>query len=299
MRLPPGARVDRPLVTEYVQEFLGDKYTRSTRAIFVDHLRLALTAFCPDDDWSWLREIANRLRDRATRKPQEHMTSDLLFALGFQLMERAEAEASTVGTVRVGHAKLFRDGLLIALLAAIPLRLGTLAKLSIGKQLIRSGELWVLDIPAEDTKTRVALDYSIPASLSARIDTYLEKFRSRFPGAETQDALWLSLRKRGQPLNRSQIYRAVVLRTSAAFGFAVSPHRFRHAAATFWGERDPANVRGSKDLLGHASLRMTEKHYNMAKSRIAGRRLAQAVASARSSCRPQLRRRPQPPARAA
>src|ERR1700680_421329 len=74
LSLPPGARVDRPLVTEYVQEFLGDRYSRSTRAIFVDHLRLALTAFCPDDDWSWLREIANRLRDRATRKPQQHMT---------------------------------------------------------------------------------------------------------------------------------------------------------------------------------------------------------------------------------
>ena len=298
LSLPPGERVDRALLAEYVQEFLGDKYAGSNRAKFVDHLRLALTAFCPGDDWSWLREIANRLRDRATRKPQQHMTSDLLFALGFQLMERAEAEASTVGTVRVGHAKLFRDGLITALLAAIPLRLGTLAKLSIGKQLIRSGELWVLAIPAEDTKTRVALDYSIPASLSARIDTYLEKFRSRFPGAKTQ-ALWLSLRKRGQPLTRSQIYESLILRTSAAFGFAVSPHRFRHAAVTFWGERDPANVRGSKDLLGHASLRTAEKHYNMARSRIAGRRLAQAIASARSSCRPQLRRRPQPSAHAA
>jgi integrase/recombinase XerD len=274
-----------------VQEFLGDKYAGSTRAIFVDHLRLALTAFCPDEDWSWLREIANRLRARAKRKPQKHMTSDLLLALGIQLMDRAEAEASAVGAVRVGHAKTYRDGLIIALLAEIPLRLGTLTKLSMGKQLIRSGELWVLDIPAEDTKTRVSLDYSIPASLSARIDTYLQKFRSRFPGAETQDALWLSLRKRGRPLTDSQIYRSIVQRSSAAFGFAVNPHRFRHAAATFWGERDPANVRGSKDLLGHASFRMTEKHYNMAKSRIAGRRLAQAIDSARSSHRPRLRRR--------
>jgi integrase len=298
LSLPPGARVDRPLIAEYVEEFLGNKYAGSTLATFVDHLRLALMVCCPDDDWSWLGEIANRLRARAERKPKKHMTSDLLLALGLELMDRAEAEVAVIGIIRMDHAKIFRDGLIIALLAEIPLRLGTLTKLTIGKKLIRSGEIWVLDIPAEDTKTRVPLEYLVSPSLSARIDSYLQKYRCRFPGAETQDALWLSLRKRGRPLTGSQIYQSIVLRTSAAFGFAVNPHRFRHAAATFWGERDPANVRGSKDLLGHASFQMTEEHYNMAKSRIAGRKLAQVINNARSSIRPQLRSRLQPLARA-
>jgi integrase/transposase len=219
-------------------------------------------------------------------------------ALGVELMDRAEAETTAAGTIRVDHAKIFRDGLIIAMLAEIPLRLGTLIKLTIGKKLVRSGDIWILDIPAEDTKTRVPLEYSVSPSLSVRIHTYLNKFRPRFPGAETQDALWLSLRKRGRPLTASQIYRSVVLRTTAAFGFAVNPHRFRHAAATFWGERDPANVRGAKDLLGHASFQMTEKHYNMAKSHNAGRKLAKVIDRARSSIRPQLRRRTQPLRRA-
>ena len=55
----------------------------------------------------------------------------------------------------------------------------------------------------------------------------------------------------------------------------------RHAAASFWSIRDPANVRGVKDLLGHYSLGTMDKHYIIAQSRVAGRVLACAVDAAR------------------
>ena len=54
-------------------------------------------------------------------------------------------------------------------------------------------------------------------------------------------------------------------------------HRFRHAAASFWSIGDPVNVRGAKDLLGQASFGITERHYIMAQSRLAGRALAHAI----------------------
>jgi hypothetical protein len=44
---------------------------------------------------------------------------------------------------------------------------------------------------------------------------------------------------------------------------------------------DPVNVRGAKDLLGQASFGITEKHYIMAQSRLAGRALAHVVDAAR------------------
>ena len=56
---------------------------------------------------------------------------------------------------------------------------------------------------------------------------------------------------------------AVRRRTRDAIGFSVNLHRFRHAAVTFWSIHDPKNVRGAKDLLGHASFSTTEKHYIM------------------------------------
>ena len=76
-------------------------------------------------------------------------------------------------------------------------------------------------------------------------------------------------------------YHALRRRTKKAFGFAVNLHRFRHAAASFWSIRDPMNVRGAKDLLGQATFGITEKHYIMGQSRLAGRALAHAVNTAR------------------
>ena len=73
------------------------------------------------------------------------------------------------------------------------------------------------------------------------------------------------------------IYKTVCRRTQKALGFPVNLHRFRHAAATFWSVRDPVNVRGVKDLLGHATFATTEQHYIMAQSRMAGRALARAI----------------------
>ena len=207
------------------------------------------------------------------------MTSDHLYALGIELMDRAVDEAETAKRISKEQAFEYRDGLIIALLALIPLRSRTLVALRIGKQLVKTGDRWALDIPAADTKTRRALDYPISEELCPRIDLYLERFRCRIPGADTHTGLWAS--NKGRPMSAIAIYNAVRRRTKKAFGFAVNLHRFRHAAASFWSIRDPVNVRGAKDLLGQASFGITEKHYIMAQSRLAGRALAHAVDAAR------------------
>jgi hypothetical protein len=96
----------------------------------------------------------------------------------------------------------FRDGLIIALLALIPLRARTLAALRIGKQLVKSGDRWFLDIPAEDIKTKRPLDYPLSDELSQRIDVYLTQIRSQTAGAETHSYIWASSRG-GQSTTRS------------------------------------------------------------------------------------------------
>jgi hypothetical protein len=162
----------------------------------------------------------------------------------------------------------FRDGLIIALLALIPLRRRTLEVLRIGTQLVRSCDQLVLDIRAEDVKTKRPLDYPLSPELLRRIDIYINKIRSKTAGADTHDYLWAS--SRGRPLKGQVIYNAVRRRTRKAFGFAINLHRFRRAAGTFWSIHDPVNVRGVKDLLGHASFATTEKYYIMAQSRLGG-----------------------------
>jgi integrase/recombinase XerD len=272
----PENQVNPAVIIDYVQD-RRQSCSEQTIATELHHLRLALRLICPDADWTWLLIATKRIAAQAKPKRQKHhlVTSERLYALGFALMDKAMETASAVGAISKACAFDYRDGLMIVLLAAIPMRRRTFAALRIGKQLVKSGNLWALDIGAEDTKNQQALEFSLSAKLSARIDLYLEKFRKRIPGANNHDGVWAS--NKGRVMDAGTIYDMVRRRTRKAFGFPVNLHRFRHAATTFWSIRDPKNVRGTKDLLGHASFTTTDKHYIMSQSRLAGRRLAQIV----------------------
>jgi hypothetical protein len=175
-------------------------------AVDLDGLRGALRLICPGVDWSWLLTISERIKAAAPRKPRKYhlVTSEHLYALGIELMDQAVGEAEAAKSITKARAFQYRDGLIIALLALIPMRSRTLVALRIGKQLVKTGDLWALDIPAADTKTRRSLDYPISDELCLRIDLYLERFRRRIPGADTHAAPWAS--NKGRPMSAIGIY---------------------------------------------------------------------------------------------
>jgi integrase/recombinase XerD len=270
--------INRKIIEEFVKsqpKSCGD----ITIANYLSHLQITLRYICPSEDWSWLLKIADRIATQAKRKPEKHrlVTSATLYSLGMELMDRAILDGKSARTSSVQTA--FRDGLIIALLALVPLRRRTLAALRVGKHLVRSDDVWVLDIPANDIKTKRSMEFPISTELSARIDFYLNQIRPKIRCARTHDYLWAS--SRGRPMHDGSIYSSVRQRTGKALGFPVNLHRFRSAAATLWSAQDPANVRGAKDLLGHVSFETTEKYYVMAQSRVAGRALARAVSNVR------------------
>lgn len=252
-----------------------------TVSIYLFHLWLTLHYLCPRGEWSWLIAISHRVKAQAKPKPEQHhlVTSVTLYKLGLRLMDRALLMSNRRTSWRAQNT--FRDGLIIALLALVPLRRRTLASLRIGKHLKKSGGQWFLDIPAEDVKTGRPLEYPIAPELSQRIDIYVDKIRPKTAGARTHDYLWAS--SRGRPMQGQVIYNAVREHTRRELGIPVNLQRFRRAAATLWSVRDPANARGAKDLLGHASFATTEKYYIMAQSRLAGRALERAIAARRVS----------------
>jgi len=276
LKRSPSERLSRKIIEEYVR-WQPASCGGVTLSIYLYHLWLALRSICPSESWSWLRTTSKRVFAQAKRQPEKHhlVTSETLYALGFDLMDCVHTKTDTVKKISVTDAMHYRNGLIVALLATVPLRRRTLAVLRLGRHLVRSGNLWTIDIPAEDVKTKRPLEYVISAELSLRIDRYVNEFRPRIPGAETHNCLWAS--NRGRPMREGIIYATVRQYTRETLGFPVNLHHFRRAAATFWSIRDPVNVRGVKDLLGHASFGTTEKHYIMAQSRIAGRALAQAI----------------------
>jgi integrase/recombinase XerD len=278
---PPDDRLDRKIIADYVA-FRQPSCSESGIATDLHHLRLALRFICPATDWRWLAIITKRIAANAKPKSKKHhlVTSEMLYALGIELMDRAVANATEVAKVSKAAAFDYRNGLIIALLACVPSRRRTLAAQRIGQQLVKSGDLWALDIPVEDLKGRRPLDYPISFELSRRIDVYLDQFRYRIPGATAHDGLWPS--NKGRPMDAGTIYDAVRRRTLEAFGFPINLHRFRHASGALWSIHDPANIRGVKDLLGHTSFDPTDQYYIMAQSRVAGRVLARIIGAYRS-----------------
>jgi integrase len=264
LALAPDARLDRKVADEFAV-YLRRNCRETTIAIYLEGLHAVFSRLYPQGDWSWLRRAVRRIRSQAKPRTKPFVPSDRLWSLGLELMQHASAKSVAL------------------LLAEAPIRRGSLAKLRIGHQLVRSGDLWALDIPADETKTRQPEYRLLSPTVSAHIDIYLAGFRNGLSGASLHDGLWPSLG--GRPMSGSLIAQSICRRTLTAFGFAVSPHRFRDAAATTWSIHNPKNVRGAKDLLGHKSFEMTEKHYIMAHSRMAGQEYAQTLAAYRDGVR--------------
>jgi integrase/recombinase XerD len=130
---PPETRLDRKIVAEYVG-FRQPSCSDSGVAIDLHHLRLALRFICPATNWSWLATITKRIASKAKPKPPKHhrVTTEMLYALGIELLDRAVANATNAADVSKADAFDYRDGLMLALLASVPLRRRTDAALRIG-----------------------------------------------------------------------------------------------------------------------------------------------------------------------
>ena len=104
---------------------------------------------------------------------------------------------------------------------------------------------------------------------------YLTHYRLLLPGARDHPALWASTMKGA--LGPEAIYDMVCRRTKAAFGVAVSPHLFRHCAATTIARDAPELIAVASGLLTHANLHTTINYYTPANTVMAARRYADVL----------------------
>jgi hypothetical protein len=220
----PEARVTRDAVAAYARA-LGTSNAAMTVQARVHQLGRAMNALAPELDWRWLFRASNRVRGEAVpvREKQGRMQSTkTLKVLGISLMQRAE---QTDDHFAIQRARLFRDGLIIATLAARPLRMRTFGAIEIGHHLVRRGDAWCLIFAATDTKTKLPVETPFPAHLVPYLETYLAVYRpillqrSGAPGQPPPTALWAAPGKAkmsmpGQPSasQSTHIYSATVRR---------------------------------------------------------------------------------------
>src|SRR5665213_199289 len=257
-------------------------------AMMVGNLGRMMAVIYPGKDWAWLRNIYQYLKVNAVpvRDKRQSIVPALdLYNLGLDLMQHADK----IKHHTFFNAAIYRDGLIISLLAASALRLANLSSITIGTQLTcHDGEYW-LHFPEEETKNSRPIDLVLPNSLVPYIEQYLQHHRrvllDRRIDKTVAPARRLWVNRAGLPMAASAIRAQIKSRTEHAFGRPVWPHLFRACAATSWAIEKPNTVTRSADLLGHANYGTTEKYYIQAGSLESSRRYQKAMLKVRASKR--------------
>jgi integrase len=286
--VPGEAPVDRitpERVRAYVAELKASLSPVSV-GIYIGALVAAANAFDPERDWRWLRVRYSRLKNRAEPSRDKHKAirpTLELYRLGLRLMD--EAPSTPTETRR---AMKYTQGLMIALLAARPLRIRNFQDITIGRSLRYDGTTYWLTFSGVETKTGRAIDEPVPSSLVPYLETYLRVHRShllhRNGGERTakhERRLWVD--RDGNPMQEPAMRDTIKRVTRAAFGTAVWPHLFRDCLFTSLAVEQPELIGIGPALLGHSSLATGQKHYNQARMIEASRLYTAALLEVRTS----------------
>jgi integrase/recombinase XerD len=261
LNLSASERLTKTCVRSFADHLAKTHIPRSV-AIQIDALYKAARIMMPELNLSWLKLMKARLHSAAPlrRASGPVVTSPQILAVGQQLMD--EHDPKTEDRLTLAQAIRYRDGLMISLLAFMPLRRKNLAALEIDRHWIGEGTNRFILIPAAETKTRTPIEFQIPEFLLPYLDVYLRMVRPRIFNDPECKALWVS--PRGGALRYGAIGDIVSRHTAAVLGIRLTPHSARDAAATTWALAAPGQIGVSRDLLSHSDLRTTEKHYNCA-----------------------------------
>lgn len=294
----PGSRLTPERLQRY-RAWLVENCASITVATYLGQLLMWHAALWPARDWDWLRAIQARHQRQAVPvriKAARIVEQSELVDLGFSLMEQAAAMplSATLPAGPRHPALLYRDGLMIALLAMRPLRQGNFLSLTIGRHLRQAPQGWEIIIPGEECKTGLTLRFGIPQQLVEPLERYLTTYRPallslRGPHAPHHSvapaghALWVT--RCGSAMTAPAQQKQLDRHCRARFGHTVNAHLFRDCAATALADEVSGGVSLAADLLGHRSTVTTQAHYIAANQRKALRRVQEMLLARRRPLR--------------
>jgi len=284
LSVAPHERLTQARVTAFTTELAQGRKPISVYGL-IRNLHGAVSIMFPDADWGWMHPLICQWHRRITpRSTAPTIDCARLFGLGLDLMAANRPHVYESPRSR----QRYRDGLIVAFLAARPLRRRSLASLAIGRTLRQVGETWMVVLGPQDTKTREPLEFPFPETLIADLEFYLAEVRPRFPGAEHHDGLWATAI--GTAMSGDALHETITNRTREAFGRPVGPHEFRRAAATTIAIHRPEEVGAAQHLLGHRHPSTTRDHYILAGNLKAARCHQAGLAALRQKFAPGRRR---------
>jgi site-specific recombinase XerD len=254
--------------------------TPANVALYVDELKVRVRSFTiwnaiyklrwaaemmnQQGDFCWLREIENDLALLIEPKSKfdRLVLAERLVEAGLTLV----AEAQNGAKNEFDRAKDIRNGLMIALLAACPIRIKNFAHLEIGGTLKEVDGAWWISLPANSTKSRRIDERRVPKYLNKIIQLYLTEARPRLMGSKPgSNWLWISSRTGGR-FTTKNLGTLISKTTLQTIGVDVSPHLFRTAAATSSVLYGGGTPHLASAVLGHTDRRVTYEDYIRASS---------------------------------
>jgi integrase len=195
------------------------------------------------------------------------------------LPQRIVREVEASGRRGYREAKLIQTALAIELLLNAPVRIENLASIEPARHLLevgtRTSRAVHLCFPAAEVKNRHDLEFPLMASSIALLDIYYSQWRPLlttglspflFPGKTPQSS-------KGNGALSAQIRKLV-------HNYArldMPAHRFRHAAAKIFLDRNPGQYEIIRQLLGHKDIQTTITFYAGSESASAARHYARTI----------------------
>ncbi len=151
-------------------------------------------------------------------------------------------------------------------------------ELTLGDQFVATRDGYRVILPPEVYKTRIAFEFPVPDRLVPYVRHYLAEHRKvlaaggAVPGCQH---LWLA--RSGAPWPSDTFADMISRETTRRFGIRLTPHDFRHCAATSIILISPEDWPLVRVILGHATDRTAEQHYMHPKRINAARQYHAAV----------------------
>jgi integrase len=265
----------RPECIKRFAKHLGMTCSSGSVATGVEAVYNAARVMMPDLDLGWLKEIKSRLHRAVPPKGETRpaITSLHLLKLGQELMDEVQPEL--VKKLRLADAVQYRDGLMIAVTAFVPLRRKNLAALDMIQHLQLDDAAPAVVISRVETKTGTPIAFEIPPLLLPYLRDYCRFVRPRISSDGSCTALWVS--RNGRELSYAAIGALFARHSAQRLGLHLRPHDVRAAAATTWGVFAPEQIGVAQELLAHQDIRTTTVHYNRARGIEASRAYSRAL----------------------
>jgi len=176
-----------------------------------------------------------------------------------QLMRLARLERQHAP---VRAAVLAQIAVAVAILTVAPVRLGNLASIRLGENLIKPGgpqSNYFLTFNKYDVKNRVPLQFKLDEMVTAIINEYVHDFRPALMRGGNAD--WLFPGESGEHKEKISFSTQIVDRIEKSTGLRITVHQFRHAAGALILKHRPGEYELVRRILGHKSAETTKRFY--------------------------------------